>query len=51
MNWPDDFINKIAQVKYEPELVLRGPALVLPNHTAVGSLGPLLDILAADKGK
>ena len=48
---PDDFIDKVAQMKHEAEPVLFSSALVFEDHSPVGVLGSMVGILAGDKGK
>ena len=47
----DDFVNEIAEVEDESELVVGRGALVLEDHPAIGVELAFIDVLAADEGK
>ena len=47
----DDFVNEIAEVEDESELVLWRGALVLEDHPAIGVELAFIDVLAADEGE
>ena len=47
----DDLIDEVAQVQDEAQPALRRGALVLPDHAAIGVLGPFVDALTRDERK
>src|SRR5262245_7169936 len=48
---PDHFINEIAEMEHEAELILLLPLFVLPDHPAVGRQGALLRVLATHESE
>src|SRR5262245_41776811 len=48
---PDHFIDEVAEMQHEAELIVRRPLLVLPDHPAVGRRGAMLHVRTADEGE
>src|SRR5262245_44714244 len=48
---PDHFVNEVAEMEHEAELIFRRPLLVLPDHPAVGRRGALLYVLTAHESE
>jgi hypothetical protein len=48
---PNNFINEIAEVKHETELILLWRSLIFKDHPPIRVLRAIVRILAADKGK
>ena len=44
-------VDEITKVQHEAKPLIRGRALILPDHAAVGILRTLIDALARDKGE
>src|SRR5215475_15747499 len=48
---PDHFVDEVAEMEHEAELIVRRPLFVLPNHPAVGCRGALLYVLTAHESE
>ena len=48
---PDEFVDKIAEMQDEIETFTLGSMLIVEDHSAIGVLRSLADILATDKRK
>src|SRR5262245_29106125 len=47
----NDFVNEVAEMKHELELLGRRSPLILENHSAVSVELAFIDALAADEGE
>src|SRR5262245_65873859 len=48
---PDYFVDEVAEMEHEAELIFRRPLLVLPDHPAVSRRGALLRVLTAHESE
>src|SRR5262245_35740289 len=48
---PDYFVDEVAEMEHEAELIVRRPLLVLPDHPAVSRRGALLRVLTAHESE
>src|SRR5215510_14557554 len=48
---PDYFVDEVAEMEHEAELIVSRPLFVLPDHPAVGRRGALLYVLTAHESE